>query len=302
MSDQLSKLRVIYIGGAEHNGSTFLGASLGNHDLVTCVGELSELPREGWITDSACACGLRISECAFWATVRQTWEKNVNDQVNSLTSLENAFDRNRRFPHLIVNKYRKSGEFSKYCYYTYELFHAIRQVSGNSVIVDTSKRFSRALALSLVEGIDLKLIHLVRDARGVVHSWTKPYRSRRRGLLDASIRWNLTNGAFDLIRRFLGDERVLVVRFEDLITEPTKALSQIGDFTNLNFGSVAGLLMNGDPLVLGHMGIGNDFLRREKSVILRSKIDWPQKMPKDDQRRVWLLTARRMRYYGYNQK
>src|SRR3712207_8630396 len=46
-------------------------------------------------------------------------------------------------------------------------------VSGKPVIVDSSKSPARALALGMVPGIDLYVVHLVRDGRGVATSLRK---------------------------------------------------------------------------------------------------------------------------------
>jgi hypothetical protein len=55
------------------------------------------------------------------------------------------------------------------------LYSAIAQVSGG-VIVDSSKTPSYLFLLQRVEGIDLRLLHLVRDSRGVAYSTLKRIR------------------------------------------------------------------------------------------------------------------------------
>ena len=44
---------------------------------------------------------------------------------------------------------------------------------GADVVIDSSKHVSTALVLRHVPGIDLRIVHLVRDSRGVAYSWTK---------------------------------------------------------------------------------------------------------------------------------
>jgi len=295
----MSKLRVVYIGGVEHNGSTFLGVTLGHHPQIACVGELSMLPREGWSGDYLCACGLRVVDCPFWADALATWKQTANVEVQAFVALEDAIDRNRRLPRLVLEKYIHSSKFSTYCDYTRALFHAVQQASGNSVIVDTSKRFSRALALSMVDGIDLRIIHLVRDARGVAYSWSKPIRPRRRTWWDSSLRWNLINGAFELVRKIVGDEQAMLVRYEDFISEPVATLGKMSNFIGVDLAPVATAVSRGESLTIGHVGIGNNFLRQGAGVRLRSSIEWPQNMPENEQRKTWRLTGIGMRRYGY---
>ena len=295
----MSGPRVVYIGGVEHNGSTFLGVTLGHHPQIACAGELSMLPREGWCGDYLCACGLRIVDCPFWADALATWEQTANVDVQAFVALEDAIDRNRRLPRLISEKYIHSLEFSTYCDCTRALFHAVQHASQNSVIVDTSKRFSRALALSMVDGIDLRIIHLVRDARGVAYSWSKPIRPRRRTWLDSSLRWNLTNGAFELVRKIVGSEQVMLVRYEDFISEPAETLGQVSDFIGVDLDPVSTAVSRGESLTIGHVGIGNNFLRQGASVRLRSSNTWRHNMPNREQKKVWRLTGIGMRRYGY---
>src|SRR4028119_1802817 len=53
------------------------------------------------------------------------------------------------------------------------LYRAIQRVSGAGVIVDSSKRFSYAVLLSLLPFGDLRVVHLVRDSRAVAYSWAR---------------------------------------------------------------------------------------------------------------------------------
>ena len=294
-----SKLRVIYIGGVEHNGSTILGVALGNHPQIECVGELTFLARQGWLGDEYCACGQTISDCPFWTNVKNHWTQATGQNLQSLVELENDFDRHRRFYNLIKEKRFPSSHFLEYKIQTSALFSAIQQVSGKDIIIDTSKRFSRALALSMVPDIDLRIIHLVRDARGVAYSWSKPTRPRRRSWLDASIRWNVTNAAFEIVKRNIESDRWIRLRYEDLIRETFETLKRIGEFAEVDLNDLATSLSNGKVLSTNHVGVGNGFLRRVKQVTLSPSIDWPDRIPVGDQRRVWRITWPLMRRYGY---
>src|SRR3712207_200886 len=51
------------------------------------------------------------------------------------------------------------------------LYRAIQKVSGAAVIVDSSKRSTYAVLLSLLPFADLRVVHLVRDSRAVAYSW-----------------------------------------------------------------------------------------------------------------------------------
>ena len=55
----------------------------------------------------------------------------------------------------------------------HRLYQAIAAVSGAEVVVDASKSTAQLFALRHIDGLDLRVVNLVRDSRGVAHSWTK---------------------------------------------------------------------------------------------------------------------------------
>jgi hypothetical protein len=75
-----------------------------------------------------------------------------------------------------LRKFRSSRAFGEYKNHVLGLYEAIEKVSGKEVIVDSSKNPVRAFALTQIKDIDLRLVHLVRDVRGVVCSVMKPHR------------------------------------------------------------------------------------------------------------------------------
>jgi Sulfotransferase family len=295
-----SKVRIIYIGGVEHNGSTFLGAVLGNHPDIECVGELTSLARQGWLGQEYCACGQPIAECSFWEAVQNRWVDLTGRDPQLLVDLESDFDRHRRFFRLFKEERFPSNRFHDYADQTYTLFLAIQQISEKKIIADTSKRFSRALALSMIPDIDLRIIHLVRDARGVAYSWSKPSRPKQRSWLDSSFRWNVTNLAFEIVKKKVESSCWMRLRYEDLIKEPFDTVRRIGEFVDVDLIDLAKSLSQGKMLNTYHVGVGNGFLRREKQVKLSSNIDWPNRIPEVDQQKVWKVTSSLMRHYGYS--
>ena len=54
------------------------------------------------------------------------------------------------------------------------LYEAIVEVTGKAAVADSSKKPNRAFALAQSERLELKVLHLVRDGRGVVWSQLKP--------------------------------------------------------------------------------------------------------------------------------
>ena len=95
-------VRVLYIAGAGHSGSTFLDIMLSNHPDIFGAGELANLPRGGWIDDEYCTCGRRANDCPFWSGVRRVWVEKVGvDDVEDYLELQDCFERFRRWPRLL---------------------------------------------------------------------------------------------------------------------------------------------------------------------------------------------------------
>jgi hypothetical protein len=180
----------------------------------------------------------------------------------------------------------------------YALFEAIHKIGGEPIIVDTSKRAARALALSQIEGIDLRFIHLIRDARGVASSSSKTGRAIRRAYWESAVRWNLINIGSRYVHRKIGNEKAIRVRYEDFISEPSQFLKGIGNLINVDMTPIAELTANKGEMSVDHLGVGNA-LRLGSEVRLRTDIRWPQMMPPVAQRRVWRMTSILMRRYGY---
>ena len=91
-------MKVVYVTGAGHIGSTIFDIVLGNHPRIQGVGEVSKVHRSGWVRNSnrRCACGSPIPECSFWPQVRRSWASKVgDDDVARYVHLQERFERLR---------------------------------------------------------------------------------------------------------------------------------------------------------------------------------------------------------------
>jgi hypothetical protein len=119
-------MRVIYIAGAAHSGSTLLDMMLNAHPEIISVGELVNLDRTmrskttGKVQDLRCACGaVGVLQCEFWS--------RVNHRTKELSGrLLNALD--------LQHPRSETEVDANIC-----LFRAISDVSGKKIIVDSSK-------------------------------------------------------------------------------------------------------------------------------------------------------------------
>ena len=232
--------RVCYIGGFGRSGSTLLERILAQATGACALGEVVWVWERGLLHDERCGCGERFSRCGFWQAIGDEafggWS-----QVDALAldQWRRSVDRIRNAPVLASRRARHRRAVG-YSSYPAAIYAAARKLTGAPVVIDSSKHPSLAFALRLNPRIDLRVIHLVRDSRGVAYSWTKtmerPEASQASptGLMTtyppyrSAMLWNAGNLAFGLLGAVDGATRRL--RYEDLLAEPFKTIAELGRF------------------------------------------------------------------------
>lgn len=309
-SDQ-EPIRVVYIAGVGRSGSTVLDSVLGNHPVIQSVGELARLANDAWIHNFYCSCGNRSSDCPFWSAVQQVWcDSNGAISVSGYIAVQNQIEQLRRWPLLLRDSWRSGPTFQAYAGQTLLLLKAVQLVSGCKVIVDSSKGLERALALSLIPGVDIKVIQLVRDPRGVVWSHKKAFTKDLQSGLPrdihpqpawrAALYWCRINLQADWVRQRLGPERTMLVRYEDFMLETLPVLQKIGGFIGVDLSNVQRVVDKGEKLYFGHTIAGNR-VRMKGELKLKFDQEWLQNLPPRDRRTTEILSGWLMRRYGYEQ-
>jgi Sulfotransferase family len=293
-------VRVLFVGGLGRSGSTLLDRMLGQLDGVWSVGELVHLWQRGLLENNLCGCGRRFRDCHFWRRVGEEafggWDALDVDEV---LALKRAVDRNRLVPLMCLPvlwpPYR--ARLRRYLRLLERLYRAVRRVAGAPLLVDASKHASHAFLLRRMPGVDLRLVHLVRDSRGVAFSWGKLM--RRREVVDAealmgtssplrmSARYLAYNALFHLLGR-LGVP-TLLLRYESLVRRPADELRRVLDLAGRPAaGGELGFVGDGwVELGTSHALAGNPMRFDRGRVPLRLDEEWRGKM----RRRHRLLTV-----------
>ena len=103
----------------------------------------------------------------------------------------------------------RAGSWPSTPAYYARLYAAIAEVSGAELVIDSSKHPSLAHCLRWQDGVDLRVLHLVRDSRAVAYSWGRAVRRpdtdresymTRYSPAVAAAQWNGQNAAFHLLR------------------------------------------------------------------------------------------------------
>jgi hypothetical protein len=303
------RVPVVFIGGSQRSGSTLLDRMMSQVPGHVSAGEVVHLWSRGLRDDELCGCGTAFHACPFWRDVGRLafdgWDRLDPEEV---VALQRRVDRNRYiffmlFPRLFP-RYRR--DLTAYGRLLTPLYRAIAE-AGGGVVVDSSKHVSTAFLLRRVPGIRTRVVHLVRDGRGVAFSLAKRVRRpevangeafmHRQPSWRAAIEWVLFNGMFHALA--LTGTRVSHVRYEDLVDRPRPTLAGLAAARAETGEELA--FVDGSRVTLGvdHTVAGNPIRFSQGDLDLRRDEKWRTEMPRRDRRLVSLIAAPLLRAYGY---
>ena len=169
-------VRVLYVAGWGRSGSTLLDRLLGQVPGVFSAGELRDIWQRGVMENRLCGCGAAFHDCEVWRKVGEVAFGGWSElDVDDAQALRLRLDRPWSPPRVLGSRLTPEldEDVERYVGYLQRLYGAIAQVTDARLIVDSSKIPTYAMLLRRVPGMDLRALHLVRDPRGVVHSWQK---------------------------------------------------------------------------------------------------------------------------------
>ena len=170
-----NRQKIIYIAGHGRSGSTILERILGQLDDVVAVGELRHIWQRGFAENQLCGCGKSFEACEFWSQVTAYAFADQPFTLAETQALRHRVDRMRYVPYMLSPK-KPAGyahDFATYTTIRQRLYDGIAQVSGKSLIIDSSKDISSLFLLAKMPAVDLRVVHLVRDSRAVAFSWQR---------------------------------------------------------------------------------------------------------------------------------
>ncbi|MGH1480668.1 MAG: sulfotransferase [Geminicoccales bacterium] len=305
----MDPIKVIYVLGYGHSGSTILTVLLGHHAQAFGTGELTRLVR-AWNEERYCSCGETVPQCATWTKVIEHWRDHSSvDPLEVYPALQRECERS-------VGVWPARGarkNFDQYSELTRNLMVAMAETTGQRVIVDSSKLTSRSIALANVPGIDLNVVHLVRDGRGVAWSMRRPLKPAEaapgpgksgpvedtmRPASRTSLAWTLNNLVSEAVCRRVRADGTIRVRYEDLVNDVGATLQRIGKVVGLDYADVIRQVEGGEPFEPGHVVAGNR-LRMKGPIRLKMDTEWQSKMPNGQRKIASLICGPLLRRYGY---
>ncbi|MGH3497064.1 MAG: sulfotransferase [Nocardioidaceae bacterium] len=305
-------ISVLYVGGMPRSGSTLTDMMLHQLPGNVGVGELHYLWRNCLQLDNLCACGEPFSRCEFWTAVGLKafggWD---NVDPAEVLRLQSQVDTTRAIPLILLPRRPRAFQQSldAYCSILLQLYRAILDVSGEQVVVDSSKRASLAFVLATMSDIDVRAVQVVRDPRGVAYSFGKHVALEpgvgsgdempRSTARKVARRWVTVNALIaGLPRRGVPTTRI---RYEDLVADPMAQLRRIMALQghdpgaeDLGFVTVDGVSMRPSHLIAaGRIRLGSG------TMALRLDEAWRTQMDRRSRRLVGALTTFTRLRYGY---
>jgi 2-polyprenyl-3-methyl-5-hydroxy-6-metoxy-1,4-benzoquinol methylase len=199
---------------------------------------------------------------------------------------------------VLLESYRRSNkqESQRLLESIRSLYQNIAENTSAPVIVDSSKTPLHAQLLSWIPEIDLHVIHLVRDPRGVVRSYRRPKEYLPKlSSLSVTAGWIGLNVGCEHLRDRVPHYRR--VRYEDVVATPQRVLAEIA--SDLGYeGEIAALFSSDSTvqLVPQHMLGGNpDKLQRGSVEIKVTSTE----LPRTTRALVSLATAPLLWRYRY---
>ncbi|WP_343070764.1 sulfotransferase [Nocardiopsis mwathae] len=293
------------------SGSTLIERLLGELSEVCSVGEVVHMWRRSLVDDEVCGCGRPFGACDFWHAVGEEafggWDRV---DAPALLDLKASVDRTRYIPLLIGGRppAALAERVDRYTDFYDRLYTAVAQVSGSSVIVDSSKHASLAVCLRRRYGDRLRLLHVVRDPRAVAYSWGKrvvrpdatpssPEKEMARYSPGrAAVQWMVQNAVLaELSRRGTPTRRV---RYEDFAADPEREFRAIAEFAGS--GGATPIGPDGAArLSPGHTVSGNPLRFSTGEVEVRPDVSWRGGLEPHSRLMVSALTFPARRTFGY---
>lgn len=236
---------LVYIASPSYSGSTLLTFLLNTHPRLATIGELKwgDIDLETY----ACSCGRLLRACSCWEHVATAvrGEGLPFDLARPPTDFR---CRSAPFVDRIVRARVRGAAFEAVRTGARTVLPAARQAwpivaavnraaigailawSRADVFADASKDPVRLKHMAETGDYDIRVLHLVRDGRGVVNSAIKNDNSTPE---LAAREWVRTHRQVERLDALLSRDRRLVVRYEDLCRAPRDVMHEVFRFIGL---------------------------------------------------------------------
>jgi hypothetical protein len=241
----------VCIPGSPFTGSTLLGTLLNEHPACASIGAAVGLPRRPDLFTYRCSCGALFRECEFWNDIAARtrsfgqpvdvfesgfWNTHLRlsrqPLLNGLLARSLGADALNDARDAIIDRWPGArAAILRMGWNSWSLASAVLARTGKSVFIDTSRDHQRPKYLAMHPQLEVKVIHLFRDARGTSASIMKHTGT---DMATAAKQWKHYNVEARRVRRYLPESAWLSLRYEDLCADPPAVFDRISDFLGVD--------------------------------------------------------------------
>lgn len=292
---------LLHISSAGRSGSTLLGMALNAHTSIFYGGEISSLWNDA-PSEALCSCGETLTECPIWKAAIASALSGMGP--GGATHARELRDDAIRFKSPGGSR-RASAAAGAAAYreMTGKLYQSLASSTRARVLVDSSQHIAHTLLTSELPEIAPRIIHLVRDPRAVVYSWSRARKwpTRNGGIM-------LQRGALTAIRGWvthnlklmghLSRSRVphLLLRYEDFAEQPAEIAQRVRMFIGEDAGAPGGSeVMVGET----HIVRANPLRFHRGPLTITPDDEWMMALSPRVKLVVTVLTYPLLRRFGY---
>ena len=295
-----------FIMAASHSGSTLLAMLLGSHPQATTIGDTGgTFHRRD--PEYRCSCGCRANECPFWLNIRDQmarrgFDLDITDFGTRFRYAENRFINralHAEYRGLVLETVRDlvlglsagwQRQFQIIAERNVALVETVNRITNSQILIDSSKHPLRLKFLLQIPELEVKVIHLVRDGRGVAHTYIN---DNGLSVEKSAFEWRLAIRAEEKLLARLDRDVWRRIRYEDLCSDPQAELEKLCVFLNLDPS-----LVNTDFRSAGLHVFGNK-MRLSSEQAVRLDNQWRREFTDSQISTIERLTGSQLRKYGY---
>lgn len=262
------KQKLVYLAAASHSGSTMTAMLLGAHPDLCSVGELQAI-NLGNKSSYLCSCKKLVGECGFWEGVAQKMADKGHDFCISDAKTDirtGATPYMLRLLRPLVRTplmelirdslltlspvWRKQLPFLQKRNADYA--RSIAEQANVDTVVDSSKIGIRLKYLLKNPALDIKVIWIVRDGRGVSQAYKNPSEfadaknpklrgggagktiEQGRGIAVGALEWVRCNKETEAVLATMSKDNWIQVHYEDICNHTEKTLDRLFEFIGVD--------------------------------------------------------------------
>ena len=325
----LKKQKLVYLAAASHSGSTMTAMLLGAHPDLCSVGEL-KAANLGHRDSYLCSCKTLVGECGFWQGVTEKMSAKGHDFCISDAGTDIRVGASPYVLRLLKPLVRSpfvelirdillslSPVWRKQLPYLQkrnaDYARSIAEQAKVDTVVDSSKIGIRLKYLLKNPNLDVKVIWVVRDGRGVSLAYKNPSefadaknpklrgggagktQEKGRGVEVGAHEWVRCNQETEAVLATMPKENWMQVHYEDVCNNTEQTLDTLFDFIGVDPSK-----KRLDFKTVEHHVVGNG-MRLDDSEEIKLDERWKEQLSDDELAKYFQVTSDYHQKMGYTE-